>query len=256
MRLGANLLIVVMLAFGWAVEPAWAATQSLGDFGGVNDHPHNLSSISTAAIHAADAPLVYGEDQICVYCHAPHGASSDGPLWNRNDPAGPFSLYGNLGNTSIDEIAEAKYPDAEYPNGASRLCLSCHDGVTAIGTTVANGVLDATMSMSANGTIDLSKSHPISFVYSDAVVSALQGAPYNKINYQKPAVASKVTLDDQERMQCTTCHDPHVDTNDGVYMLPMWANYSGVENNDYNDTCNECHGAGTYSGGPGDPHAW
>jgi hypothetical protein len=59
-------------------------------------------------------------------------------------------------------------------------------------------------------------------------------------------------LDSQQRMQCTSCHDPHVDTRvegAGGYGLPMWAHYTGDENADYDDTCNACHGAGIFSSG-------
>ena len=210
-----------------------------------NAHPHNLSSASTSTIHAPGG----GEDQVCKFCHTPHGGSAEGPLWNRINPLGPasdgtFPLYNGGADATLNltTIADAQYNAAiaadptKYPNGATRLCLSCHDGVTAVGEVIDGGVL-ASLTMSAYGTIDLSTSHPVSFVYNAAVEAALPAG------FNRPAVGSVVKLDDQERMQCTTCHDPHNDTNNGgTYTLPMWRLYTGTtEAADYDNTCLTCH---------------
>lgn len=210
-----------------------------------NSHPHNLSSASSSNIHAP----VGGEDQVCKFCHTPHGGSAEGPLWNRVNPVGlngdgTFPLYNGGGDLSLNlyTIPEAEYNAAvaadptRYPNGATRLCLSCHDGVTAVGEVISDGTL-ATLTMSAFGTIDLSTSHPVSFIYNAAVEAALPGS------YSRPGATDIVKLDAQERVQCTTCHDPHNDTNGGgAYTLPMWRLYTGTsEADDYNNTCLTCH---------------
>ncbi len=210
-----------------------------------NSHPHNLSSASSSNVHAP----VGGEDQVCKFCHTPHGASAKGPLWNRQDPIGPnadgtFPLYGGGGDGLLNlyTIPEAEYnagvaADASlYPNGSTRLCMSCHDGVTAVGEVIEGGTL-ANLTMTGFGTIDLSASHPVSFKYTAAVEAALPAG------YTRPGVGSVVKLDADERMQCTTCHDPHTDTNTGVYTLPMWRLYTGTEADDYDNTCLTCHSA-------------
>lgn len=206
-----------------------------------NAHPHNLSSTSSSAIHAP----VAGEDQLCKFCHTPHGGSTEGPLWNRINPKGPsgdgtFPLY--AGAAALKAISAAQYnvtvaaDPTKYPNGATRLCLSCHDGVTAVGEVIVGGNL-ASLTMSGFGTIDLSTSHPVSFTYTEAVSALLPGS------YSRPVPGSIVKLDGSERMQCTTCHDPHNDTNAGTYTLPMWRLYTGAEADDYNNTCLTCHNA-------------
>lgn len=234
------------------------AAQNLGDFNsatpGNNDHPHNFSSNSGATIHDTSGV----EDRICVFCHTPHSASSDGPLWNRNDPIGPngdgtFPLYGRLDEIVIDDIPEAEYNVANYPNGASRLCLSCHDGVTAIGEVINPGTGSLPLgglgsivdeNPGSNAVIDLSTSHPISFVYDSTVQNAINNAP-GKSGY---VINDTSVLDSSSRMQCTACHDPHLDTREGTYTLPMWRNYVGVDDNtDYEDTCNKCHTGGSGS---------
>ncbi len=239
-----------------------AASQRLGFNGGVNDHPHNMSAIGSATIKAPAAT----EERICVFCHTPHSASADGPLWNRRDPIGPngdgtFPLYGRLGEIEIDTIPQAQYGTGQYPNGSSRLCLSCHDGVTAIGEVINPGSgaspLGGLGSIEAENpgspaVIDLTRSHPISFIYDNTVRDAINTAKGGGYQINDPTV-----LDSLSRMQCTTCHDPHLDTNDGTYRLPMWRNYVGVdENTDYEGTCTLCHVGGSgstrSSGFPGD----
>jgi len=242
------------------------ASQQLRDYTvipGDNDHPHNFSLNSTATIHDTSAT----EDRICVFCHTPHSSSSKGALWNRNDPVGPngdgtFPLYGELsgrlGEIEIDDIVEAKYGPSygEYPNGTSRLCLSCHDGVVAIGEVINPGGNPSPLGGLGNipaenpastAVIDLDTSHPISFVYDATVRDGINLVKGGGSDYVLPATSD--VLDSVNRMQCTSCHDPHTDTNDGSYTLPMWKKYTGVENTDYEDTCSECHVGGSSSSG-------
>ncbi len=246
------------LSYGATID-----TKSLGHNGGENAHPHNLSSLNTGGVDSIHAPAG-GETQICKFCHTPHGAASR-PLWNRPDPVGPngdgsFPLYGgsSLVIDDVGVVGDSKYGQNTYPNGASRMCMSCHDGVTAIGQVVSEPAELANLQMSIEGTIDLSVSHPISFVY-DTTVAGLINAQKNDggtNTYQLPS--SNGLLDGQNRMQCNTCHNPHVDTRDGVYNLPMWRKYTGVENDDYEWTCSQCHiggptSAGILWGSPGSP---
>lgn len=65
----------------------------------------------------------YGE--VCVYCHTPHGANSTAgaPLWNKALPVETsFQTY-NSGTLTQAVTA---------PGVNSLMCLSCHDGQTAI----------------------------------------------------------------------------------------------------------------------------
>ena len=241
----------------------------LGDpVDGLNNK-HNLSFLSGNTIKAQ--PLTSdGTDQICIFCHTPHSATPDSPLWSRPDPAtSSFPIYGNplvIGG-GIDagtggvagQTARSQYNTAAlYPNGASRMCLSCHDGVTAIGllsdSTTIN-MLGATNIVGYNSTspaiIDLSTSHPISFVYNDPVRLDLV-AWYGVGSYVLPDTGDIVDtpLDGQSRMQCTTCHDPHDDTRDAIG-IPFWRHNTGVNVDDYDAVCNACHTA-IPAVGPGD----
>jgi predicted CXXCH cytochrome family protein len=70
--------------------------------------------------------------QVCEFCHTPHYANTNlgivgSPLWNRAETTQVFTLYGSpTMNTTVQQ-----------PRLASRLCLSCHDGVNA--STMVNG---------------------------------------------------------------------------------------------------------------------
>ena len=217
------------------------------------DNPHNLSNLSNNTIKAQPV-ATGGSDQICIFCHTPHSATADSPLWSRPDPAlGSFPLYnsplviaGTLGGDPTGQVTRSQYDNADpaaYPNGASRLCLSCHDGVTAIGllrdNTTINMLGGSTLNdFSSQAVIDLSTSHPISFVYDSNVLGDLT-AYYGASTYSLPS-ASYTPLDGQTRMQCTTCHDPHNDTF-SANSLPFWRKDTGNSTNDYEDVCNSCH---------------
>jgi predicted CXXCH cytochrome family protein len=91
---------------------------------GIANTKHNLGTpAGTGAVNSFS-----GTDEICVFCHTPHGAdvSANPPLWNRvlPDPAS-FSTYDTLGTTTLDGEV--------LPVGSvSIACLSCHDGTQAM----------------------------------------------------------------------------------------------------------------------------
>lgn len=69
-------------------------------------------------------------DQVCVFCHTPHNASPAIPLWNKVYSAGVESSY-RLYTSSATLTSTAKAATITA-NSESMLCLSCHDGKTAI----------------------------------------------------------------------------------------------------------------------------
>lgn len=236
--------IVSILAFAglfsFAIPPA--------DGRPVSDpnNPHNLSYREGYTRTHATNPDQPGAKEICIFCHTPHSASKQGALWNRNDPVGPFPLY-NSSTLQIKTIEEAQYNNttASYPNGASKLCLSCHDGVTGIGT-----LLDRTLSMNnefmsnvtKTGTFDpvinLELTHPVSFVFNSEVLTKI------KVEKSGMTLPTLELRDSQERVQCTTCHDPHDDRAEVVYntagIPPFWRIATTTED-PYTAICNECH---------------
>ncbi len=117
-------------------------------------------------------------DEVCVFCHTPHGADTTAPvpLWNKvlNSNQGRFTRYSTLATPSFDSL--------EAPVGSVSLaCLSCHDGTQAMdvvlnqpgsggynpaGAQIDNGAIVAmTGTPVPNLGEDLSNDHPISMQY-------------------------------------------------------------------------------------------
>lgn len=75
---------------------------------------------------------------LCEYCHTPYFAGSIAvPLWARVGSGAEFPVYGA---PTADELASTvgALPPT-WPGVATRLCLSCHDGLTASGVLYGNG---------------------------------------------------------------------------------------------------------------------
>ncbi len=154
---------------------------------------HNLSAGGPGPVRAP------GVGELCVFCHTPHKAGENRALWNRDLPPTVYKLY----ESSTLEAT------LRQPTGASRLCLSCHDGTTALGilrrppaySPVGLGRLTGRASL---GT-DLSDDHPVSFAF-DAALALKQG------QLADPSTLPKtLPLDGTKQLQCTTCHDAHDD---------------------------------------------
>lgn len=131
---------------------------------------------------------------MCEFCHAPHVAGPSQALWS-DAPGVTYRLYeSSTLQASLDQ-----------PTGASRLCLSCHDGTTALSTfpdRLGGQPSSRVAGRSLLGT-DLSDDHPISFTY-DAALAARNG------HLAEPALLPRaVALDEARQLQCTTCHNPH-----------------------------------------------
>lgn len=228
-----------------------------------NGNKHNLSSSNlSVTYHAVEDPANPKSTQICVFCHTPHNSVPHSALWNRKDPTTTFGRY------SSSSLVIRNYAGANYgePNGSSRLCLSCHDGVTALGDLFSGPSVDfgANAYISGIAKFDTTKvklgHHPVSFKYDDSsLVTALNnktGKYGGAGTYQLPAVPSISPLDKQNRMQCTTCHDPHQNKSDDAAtydgtrkVAPFWVYHSGTNtaDQDHDAVCKNCHTFSDYN---------
>lgn len=233
---------VLLWVGGVAVAAMFSgAAFAAGSPNAISTTKHNLSSSGTGSNHAgAD-----GTDQICVFCHTPHGADKTvGPLWNKAAGSGSYTIYsGLLSGNSVATIGSV-----------SLACLSCHDGTqamdnminapgpgsswsgagsTAVGTAgvgvfTGNGKITG----AANLGTDLSNDHPIGVAYGG--VAGSDGDDWK--GYESAALGggNAFWVDTAEEgntgtrgrrdiqlytrgsatttpmVECGSCHDPHI----------------------------------------------
>ena len=137
----------------------------------------------------------WGSTELCIFCHAPHNTNSTvaaAPLWNHAVTAQTFTMYAS-------PTLQATMPS--QPAGVSKLCLSCHDGITAIdlfGTRTGS----ITISGGENLGTNLSNDHPIGFPYNAALVGLDSGLKTPPATLPRFGAAA-------DTLECATCHNVH-----------------------------------------------
>ncbi|MGB2603620.1 MAG: cytochrome c3 family protein [Candidatus Sulfotelmatobacter sp.] len=186
---------------------------------------HNLSPGSPSPVTGTiSAP--------CLYCHAPHsgiGATLPVPLWSQKlSSVQSYQVY--TSSTMVNQT------NPSPPLGSdSTLCLSCHDGTVAPGTLQPWGQVPMVGSMNASDVLgtNLQTVHPFSFVLplkanpADLVPSLTANPP------STADTTGAVTLINGN-VECTSCHNPHVqniDPNSSFLVI----------NNSSSALCLACH---------------
>ena len=242
---------------------------------GVKNTIHNLSSSSTYFMYQSD-----NVDEICVFCHTPHGGVLNGPLWNRSLPdTGSFTHYNSA---SLSPYLQGMSV-ARNVNDESLICLSCHDGSVAINHLLNDpnslngsdityffgavtetpglempdmfGGIGSRIGASLNdpsGTGDLSDDHPISFSYSQVLAEPIYdggsrdgelrpvgntGDASSALGYKGEGVRF---FGSDYRVECSSCHDPHVDYISGVNNPKNYTPFL-IRPNSGSDLCLSCH---------------
>ncbi len=191
---------------------------------------HNFSSLSTAAIKSSDST------EICVFCHTPHNSNPSGPGWNKQDQGSTYNVYESQ---TLAATLSPNSPALGQPTGSSKLCLSCHDGTIAIGSllNMPGKEMEGTLGVAGPGVTagklttastafigtDLRDDHPISFDYSLSSQN-----PEIKDSTSLPV---EVKLDSSNKVQCTSCHDPHGTANPKFLVASL----------DNGNLCSACH---------------
>ncbi len=173
------------------------AAQIPGDVMGAHDlSPHGASPVT-------------GGLPACAYCHAAHsGVGGNTPLWNQKLSVQVYTPY----SSTTDPTLEVSQPVAGTD---STLCLSCHDGTVAPGQTAAYGGIPMSGSMKTADVFgtNLQGSHPTSLVL-----------PIKDAPYLVASLVSKGTTADttgavkliKGNIECTSCHNPHLQSIDTV----------------------------------------
>jgi len=234
---GTKVFVGLALALALAAGGAEAARESR-----ISATKHNLSASGTGTVKSTT------ESQICVFCHTPHGAENaqPTPLWNKTLQNTTYTPY----TSSSLDAGTIQGVSAGQPLGSSKLCLSCHDGVLALGSvrvlrgqqnvTIGDGT-QVSMPAGSGATTgytrllgsDLTNDHPISVTY-DATLSDRDGelrrptmttsADGKTLNrwgtvfgvrsqgdtYKPLLPLSSTGSNSAGQVQCTTCHDPHI----------------------------------------------
>lgn len=168
---------------------------------------HNLSSgASTSQVRS-------NTSQICAFCHTPHNAVPNVPLWNRDQATSTYLLY-----TSSATLSSAAKNAALSSTSISLLCMSCHDGtVDELGSRVnavpsdvsALTMTDGTVAFSAGGAnlgADLTNDHPIGFSYATAQTQDAN------LRVASDAITQGAMFFNGSQMECASCHLVHDNT--------------------------------------------
>ena len=164
---------------------------------GISGTKHDLTTAANGGAYVTGTNL-----QICVFCHTPHNTQTTAPLWNRAANGSTFTTYGT---TAAGTTAGA-------PGDKSTICLSCHDGNTAVNTILVTpatmtGVTPAGTRQTAGkltsgsaliGT-DLRNDHPVGIAYPATGLYTAVGS----------LVDVKVYTN---KVECASCHDVHDNT--------------------------------------------
>ena len=214
-------LLIVAAALGRQI----IAQSAVGPKSSIINTKHDFRAASPAAIKATTG------QNACVFCHTPHNASpSASYLWNKSLSPRDFPAY-------FSSTMQAT-PGVIQPRDVSKLCLSCHDGTIALGDTVNDGsipfvgasTLPASSLSNLAGDQTFTNDHPFGFT------------PQMGSEMATPPVGDAVHLDSSGKVQCTSCHDPHVeniDTTTGKFL---------VKPNASSNLCLTCHQKAGWTG--------
>ncbi len=198
----------LLLRLSYILAGCSVLTAGIANAGSITGTSHDMSSQG------------YTGGQICVVCHTPHNSDvsvTEAPLWNHDVTTESFTMYSS---GTLDSV-----PDGQ-PSGISKLCLSCHDGVTAIdsfGGSTGAGTATMTITEGAGNKAvggdlsSLTNDHPISITYNTALsvtdpglhdpstTTVIIGEGGDKS--RSGTVASLMLSGD--KVQCSSCHDVH-----------------------------------------------
>jgi len=171
------------------------------------------------------SPIRGARPDACAYCHAPHFGASVG-LWNQKLTTQSYTPY-----TSSTEANKGRQPRL---GSASNQCLSCHDGTVAVGDTVAYGQVTTQGSMYSQDIFgqNMQTQHPfsLSLPLKDNVdlVASLVSA-------HKTADTTGAVKLIGGNVECTSCHNPHVQSKDLVSLNFL------VKDSSSGQLCLACH---------------
>lgn len=209
--------ILSLLGDGYFSLQAAAPTQ------GIRNTVHNL------ATYNVDNSM---NNEVCAFCHTPHAANTaytGAPLWNKGILAQTnFTMYGATAENTPG-ITMAGTATASTVNPGSAICLSCHDGTSAVNSVVnkpgPGGYVEGGQIVNYRGNTNgwkmpgifavgsggnMRDDHPISLSYrgnEDNPPASLRPTSTNLVDWTG---ATKIAdLLRNGNVECVSCHNPH-----------------------------------------------
>ncbi len=155
-----------------------------------------------AVVVMAGPALAFHPGSDCDRCHIPHATSEDTngeqliPLWSGVAYEG--TDFVNYDSPTMDA-------DTEDPQGATLVCLACHDNSYGDRHDINPGVMEG----------DLSGTHPMEFVYDSALadldkelVQPDEAGSSTVVNGY--GTITKDLLSGLQKVNCQSCHEIHV----------------------------------------------
>jgi predicted CXXCH cytochrome family protein len=145
--------------------------------------------------------------EICLSCHVPQRTKTlPAPLWDLNLSTQTYIMYGRTFHPAEGTVVNSQ------PDGISKKCLSCHDGIIAPDAYGPNtGGLAFRFDKDFMGIIP-NNNHPISFIY-DTALATKYGDLYDPSTKLSGVAGSSATINVDmlfsNRMECASCHDVH-----------------------------------------------
>ncbi|HXE95671.1 MAG TPA: cytochrome c3 family protein [Dongiaceae bacterium] len=205
----------------------------LGAGTGIAGSKHDMNAVSGLTKDALG--------RSCAFCHTPHNAQAIGlaPLWNHQPSTVDLTAYKWQAPANKDDITIS-----DPLVGPSRLCMACHDGIvaqeahgtasgSATGTKMTSHYTDALDADAKRFVENLEVTHPIGFLYADAVAKRNKDADFPELveaskGFIKGAVGTTFNTRDRSvsltsktiaqtlyngYMTCASCHDVHNSVN-------------------------------------------
>lgn len=132
MKHQSKLLLTLLHGAGVGALLSSGAMVSTDAEAGISNTKHNLGGGITNTNRVTGGAT----NEICVFCHTPHGADvsnteANPPLWNKRlDTAAVYTTYAQLGTSTLDAASNAS--GTATTGSISLACLSCHDGSQAM----------------------------------------------------------------------------------------------------------------------------
>ena len=266
------------LALGPATGGEGTNIPGSGLYGSIHDLTTNGTPVGVPGFRSDTL-----QQRLCVYCHTPHHAHYPGdpsltgaaanaeylPLWSHDVSTVSYTPYASATFDPKGGTTMGSTFSGDILAGPSRLCMSCHDGVTAVdnyygktgGTAMGNNAGTSFESMpviDANGQTN----HPIGFNMIDVIPG--QGGAHidnnsmltldNTSTYVTGFAGATTTIFSrlyrdvngaQTIMTCSTCHDVHNNLNKVSYITGV-PNFLTLGTQKLSGLCNSCH---TQAGG-------